>query len=215
MEDNVKFKKINKFDELKYKISVNLKNIFWISDRQQISTNTIEIEDSDYCKVLFDVLPNANDEVKILHYCAYALYRNDEKPSETLLSNKYKNDIYIVFNNYVYYSRITDDYSDEQIILLFKKSIFDEDAKFKKLKKEIELYEKVNLSTNQIVKRVPIPEEVKFEVWRRDEGKCVICNSNQNLEFDHIIPFSKGGSNTARNLQLLCETCNRKKSNKI
>lgn len=60
-----------------------------------------------------------------------------------------------------------------------------------------------------------IPEEVKFEVWRRDSAKCVKCGSQRGLEFDHIIPFSKGGSNTARNVQLLCETCNRSKSDMI
>ena len=60
-----------------------------------------------------------------------------------------------------------------------------------------------------------IPEKVKNSVWRRDQGKCVLCESNENLEFDHIIPFSKGGANTTRNLQLLCQICNRKKSNKI
>lgn len=60
-----------------------------------------------------------------------------------------------------------------------------------------------------------IPKEVQREVWRRDEGRCVECGSQKNLEFDHIIPISKGGSNTARNIQLLCEECNRKKSNKI
>ena len=52
-------------------------------------------------------------------------------------------------------------------------------------------------------------------VWRRDEGKCVECGSNENLEFDHIIPHSKGGANTYRNIQLLCEYCNRSKSAKI
>lgn len=60
-----------------------------------------------------------------------------------------------------------------------------------------------------------ITQEVKDKVWNRDGGKCVECGSNQNLEFDHIIPFSKGGANTYRNLQLLCEPCNRSKSASI
>ncbi|HZX13435.1 MAG TPA: HNH endonuclease [Thermodesulfobacteriota bacterium] len=52
-------------------------------------------------------------------------------------------------------------------------------------------------------------------VWNRDGGKCVKCGSQEKLEFDHIIPLSKGGSNTARNVQLLCETCNRSKGDSI
>jgi HNH endonuclease len=60
-----------------------------------------------------------------------------------------------------------------------------------------------------------ISQKVKDLVWNRDQGKCVICGSNKKIEFDHIIPFSKGGSNTYRNIQLLCENCNRKKSNSI
>ena len=60
-----------------------------------------------------------------------------------------------------------------------------------------------------------ISQVVKDKVWNRDEGKCVECGSNENLEFDHIIPHSKGGANTYRNVQLLCESCNRSKSNKI
>ena len=63
--------------------------------------------------------------------------------------------------------------------------------------------------------RKPIPESVRHEVWRRDQGKCVQCGSNRNLEYDHLIPFSRGGSNTARNLRLLCEACNRTKSNQL
>lgn len=60
-----------------------------------------------------------------------------------------------------------------------------------------------------------ILSDVKREVWRRDNGQCVVCKSNERLEYDHIIPFVRGGSNTARNIQLLCESCNRAKGAKV
>ena len=60
--------------------------------------------------------------------------------------------------------------------------------------------------------REAIPERVRHEVWRRDQGRCVDCGSRERLEFDHIIPISKGGSNTARNIELRCEACNHRKS---
>jgi len=63
--------------------------------------------------------------------------------------------------------------------------------------------------------REPIPEAVRHEVWRRDGGQCVDCGSRERLEFDHIVPWSEGGSNTARNLELRCETCNRRKGDAI
>jgi len=63
--------------------------------------------------------------------------------------------------------------------------------------------------------RESIPEDVRMFVWRRDQGRCVKCGSQENLEFDHIIPVSKGGSSTARNIQLLCQKCNREKGNKL
>jgi hypothetical protein len=61
----------------------------------------------------------------------------------------------------------------------------------------------------------PIPKRVKMYVWQRDEGTCVECGSKEKLEYDHIIPLSKGGSNTDRNLQILCERCNRSKGASI
>jgi hypothetical protein len=63
--------------------------------------------------------------------------------------------------------------------------------------------------------RPAIPDDVKTAVWRRDEGRCVRCGRAESLEFDHVIPLSMGGSNTARNLQLLCEPCNRAKGASI
>ncbi len=61
-----------------------------------------------------------------------------------------------------------------------------------------------------------IPTSVKLEVWRRDKGKCVKCGSKNNLHFDHIIPYSKGGSSlVTENIQLLCARHNLEKSAKI
>ncbi len=61
-----------------------------------------------------------------------------------------------------------------------------------------------------------IPKEVKLEVWRRDKGRCVVCGSKDNLHFDHIIPYSKGGSSlVAENIQLLCARHNIAKRDKI
>jgi 5-methylcytosine-specific restriction endonuclease McrA len=60
-----------------------------------------------------------------------------------------------------------------------------------------------------------IPGNIKEIVYVRDKGCCVTCGSKENIEYDHIIPFSKGGSNSVNNIQLLCLKCNRGKSNKI
>jgi hypothetical protein len=61
-----------------------------------------------------------------------------------------------------------------------------------------------------------IPSSIKAEVWKRDGGKCVICGSSDNLHFDHIIPFSKGGSSlVAENIQLLCARHNIAKRDRI
>ena len=68
---------------------------------------------------------------------------------------------------------------------------------------------------NDKAKRPPIPREVVDAVYRRDGARCVYCGSTENLQLDHIIPFSKGGATSLENLQLLCQKCNLEKSNKI
>lgn len=61
-----------------------------------------------------------------------------------------------------------------------------------------------------------IPSNVKQEVWKRDKGQCVICNSCTNLHFDHDLPYSMGGTSiTSRNIRLLCARHNLSKGAKI
>lgn len=100
----------------------------------------------------------------------------------------------------------------QQQLLIYE--AYDKDRKkWERLEK---LYAKgVNSKSHSQYIRERIPEQVRIEVWRRDDGKCVRCGSREKLEYDHIVPVSKGGSNTSRNIELLCEKCNRQKSANI
>ena len=61
-----------------------------------------------------------------------------------------------------------------------------------------------------------IPTSVKLDVWERDKGRCVLCGSEDELHFDHVLPFSKGGTSLkAENIQLLCARHNLQKRAKI
>ena len=87
-----------------------------------------------------------------------------------------------------------------------------ERRKFERLKQKFSTQDN---DQNNICSRPRISEAVRIQVWQRDGGKCSRCGSRERLEYDHIVPISKGGSNTARNIELLCEKCNRSKSNNI
>jgi 5-methylcytosine-specific restriction endonuclease McrA len=63
--------------------------------------------------------------------------------------------------------------------------------------------------------RAPIPVETRRAVFERDGGKCVECDSNFDLQYDHILPVSRGGATTVENLQLLCADCNQRKSDSV
>ncbi|HEW97085.1 MAG: hypothetical protein DRR16_23190 [Candidatus Parabeggiatoa sp. nov. 3] len=67
-------------------------------------------------------------------------------------------------------------------------------------------------------KRIPIPKSVRYTVLHRDHYQCVACGrkaAQVELEIDHIVPVSKGGTNDLNNLQTLCKECNRGKAARI
>lgn len=114
-----------------------------------------------------------------------------------------------VFKGFLY--EVNGHYTDEETRLLILEDFDKERRHFEKLRTEFDRTE----SAEAAFERPRIPESVRVEVWRRDGGQCARCGSREKLEYDHIVPISKGGSNTARNIELLCEKHNRSKSNNI
>ena len=60
-------------------------------------------------------------------------------------------------------------------------------------------------------------DNMKREAYERQQGICPICKEHfeiNEMEADHITPWSQGGKTIAENCQMLCRDCNRRKSDK-
>ncbi|MEV3860723.1 HNH endonuclease [Streptomyces sp. NPDC050095] len=52
----------------------------------------------------------------------------------------------------------------------------------------------------------------RARVLARDRFTCQRCGAHENLEVDHIVPVSRGGSWELSNLWVLCRPCHRTKT---
>ena len=63
-------------------------------------------------------------------------------------------------------------------------------------------------------KRTRMGADIRKDLYRRQQGRCLYCGSRQRMDLmdiDHKVPLARGGSNQRNNLQLLCRTCNVRK----
>jgi len=66
------------------------------------------------------------------------------------------------------------------------------------------------INNKKIKVRIPIKNQIREKVFKRDLNKCKVCGSKDYLEIGHKIPVSKGGGNDEGNLLTLCKGCNSK-----
>lgn len=63
--------------------------------------------------------------------------------------------------------------------------------------------------------RAAIPMAVRRAVIERDGNECRYCGDTSGpFEFDHVLPWSRGGQDTVENIVRACAPCNREKSDR-
>jgi hypothetical protein len=97
----------------------------------------------------------------------------------------------------------------------FINSTNDQEEKIEHVENTIEKTEEEGIILKHKTKRTP-SERLKVQVLMRDGNKCRLCGitvTGDNIHFDHIKPWSKGGETILENIQVLCETHNLAKGN--
>lgn len=133
-------------------------------------------------------------------------YKAGQEPRLVKVYEKIQSGIW-VFNGYFLltdYTYEVDKNSPVRKVCKFKLEALDDDV------------EEMQTSIMETEHARLIPSDVKVEVYKRDKGCCRLCGSKDNLHYDHILPYSKGGTSTdSKNIQILCAKCNLKKGAKI
>ena len=99
-------------------------------------------------------------------------------------------------NTYLYRNRLVNvvkgiEMNQDEFKLRIKHFVLKQEKDFKKITREVEVFE--NFEKAVSARREKIPDDVRMFVWQRDQGKCIKYDSSERLEFNHVIPVSKGG----------------------
>ena len=153
-----------------------------------------------------------------------SIHQHDQNANELWLY--FKNVIEWVDLTFVHYRKEMKGVNFGELFDTFKDTLLDTD----KLEKEIsELMRDDSVTKKSGIYTYVLTREEKYlnirtftdnqkrEAYEEQEGVCVTCGDHfeiEEMEGDHITPWSQGGQTVAENCQMLCVTCNRTKSDK-
>ncbi|MHA1522611.1 MAG: HNH endonuclease, partial [Promethearchaeota archaeon] len=194
----------------------------YIPDRRYKTGFRTEFEDGDLSNIFLILLVFCTCGLALIPILIIKYFKNRGiKKNQLERSNEYRTQInriinYIAENPEVHFNDLARFNVDKKWIIKNWANIskYVSQAKLKHNK----IVNDGALNENNSSKRSRyISKEIKEIVKARDNYCCVRCGKeeawNVQLHVDHIIPFSKGGSNNADNLQTLCASCNLIKGN--
>jgi len=157
-----------------------------ILDSAQKKTPTLDI-----AKIAKEVVGKSKREVE-------ALVMPVPAPKQVALNLKLSPQAYDKFQKA---KGLLSKYSNEELIEAMADLIIE--------RKEKKLTPQKNSPAPERVSRY-IPKAVKAHAYKTTNGKCAICGSSHNLNFNHKTPHALGGTNSKENINLLCHNCNQR-----
>lgn len=114
----------------------------------------------------------------------------------------------------ILYNKYHDSFDDnpQDLENIISKLIQDEDVTNKK-----GIYQYLITKDTKYLNIRTFTDNDKRVVYEKQKGICPHCGNHfefEEMEGDHITPWSEGGHTNIDNLQMLCKTCNRRKGNK-
>jgi len=101
----------------------------------------------------------------------------------------------------------------EHVCLKIEELVLEASQEFKKLREKVDRLRRITQGFTEERNRQRLSDDVLAYVLARDRERCVTCGTTEDLQFDHILPWSRGGGNTVDNLRVLCANCNLARGN--
>lgn len=158
---------------------------------QSIMNNISDEYGKDRCRLLYNNMQSDQQIIEFICYRKHTRYRYINRVRQSYVHTNIERTFYMTIDEIL-------DIGDELSSINF---------------------ETTTRKYNQANQRKLMTQELRNKIKERDNYTCQICGKYMpdevGLHIDHIIPISKGGKTVEQNLQVLCDKCNLKKSNRV